>query len=1255
MNNKQSLLILLLAMLFLPWAAQAQEVLTVYENGTATSYEVPVYGTWGDAYQICQFIISADQLVDMEESNITQMSFYLSSPASEAWTGTFSVKLLSSNDTQQGIDNAFENNSFFDTSQEGMTVYTGGLNATDSVLPILFSIPYYYAGGSLLVSVYETTPGNYSAATFFGETVPNASLCGRSSTSLNNVTGRLKSFIPKTTFHFTPNATCSRPAFLNLSQVTSHDATLLWEGDSIGTYRLEWKKASEENWNYTTVTSTSHTLDSLESNTKYNARVRNVCSDYTNSNWRSISFTTLCGITSLPYTCGFENNNDITYWSLVDCHNSTGRVNIISQEGDYCFRFYYNSNPPQYLISPEFEGNTAMEVSFSYRNYLSNYSETFQVGFSTTTNATDAFIWGDEVTASTTTWQHYESFFPIGTKYVAIKYNSNDKYYLYLDDFRFMEFHFSPPECEPRNLPYTYGFEDESELYCWNLVDCQNETGISNSFDIHQGNFCFQFHYNTTSPQYLISPELEANAAMMVSFYYKNYDDNYPETFQVGYSTTTNDTLAFIWGEEITANDQNTWALYENIFPEDTKFVAIKYTSNEQNYLFLDDIAINTIAIYNGSYCAGEAIHLTTVGPSGATYSWTGPNGFTSDIQNPTIENCTEAMAGTYFCTINYGGQAYSYETEVVIYPTPDASFTADTVYVGDATQFASTATTNLEDYTYLWDFGDGQTGSGATTSHTYAKAGTYQVTLQVANEGGCNLIDEITQTVTVLALFCEPYEQCEITFELTDIWGDGWNDAYIEVLDAATGTVLGTVTNENLNGTTGICEYEVNIKTLFVCDDRELQLVWHSGKYDKECSYTIYGADSIYITGSGAMTDTASFFVDCGTTFIIKHTVRAGNWDVADNWDPVGVPTIDEDVLINHDLIVPAGVIAQANNIIMSDSDTTRITLEEGGQLVHNGNALQQTEVIVKKNIIGHGTGNGNWYLITNPSTSAVSPISSLGGFMSGNYDLYGFDYEGSDKKEWRNYKTTPFDLDTCQSGYLYANESDTVLNIHAFVRPSNNKVSKYLKYTTGDFEFPGWHLIGNPFVCNAYLVDSAGAALPFYRMNATGTGLEAVTTAAIAPLEAIFHNVTSDTTVYFTRDVPACDSSLSMVVSGPSTGLGTTSVDNAIISFGEGENMEKFNLHDRGSKLYFTLGSKDYAVVSTTCTTGELLVSFKATEDGVYTLSFNSENVVFGYLHLIDNLTGEDIDLLATPSYSFDAKTTDHENRFKLVFNMK
>lgn len=43
----------------------------------------------------------------------------------------------------------------------------------------------------------------------------------------------------------------------------------------------------------------------------------------------------------------------------------------------------------------------------------------------------------------------------------------------------------------------------------------------------------------------------------------------------------------------------------------------------------------------------------------------------------------------------------------------------------------------------------------------------------------------------------------------------------------------------------------------------------------------------------------------------------------------------------------------------------------------------------------------------------------------------------------------------------------------------------------------------------------------------------------------------------------------------------------------------------------------------------------------------------LVCSYLHLIDNATGADIDLLSTPSYTFDSKDCYYEARFKVVFS--
>ena len=55
----------LLLALLTTFGAWAQSELTIYEDGTATSSYVPVYGTWADAYLKCEFVVPADELSQM--------------------------------------------------------------------------------------------------------------------------------------------------------------------------------------------------------------------------------------------------------------------------------------------------------------------------------------------------------------------------------------------------------------------------------------------------------------------------------------------------------------------------------------------------------------------------------------------------------------------------------------------------------------------------------------------------------------------------------------------------------------------------------------------------------------------------------------------------------------------------------------------------------------------------------------------------------------------------------------------------------------------------------------------------------------------------------------------------------------------------------------------------------------------------------------------------------------------------------------
>ena len=156
----------------------------------------------------------------------------------------------------------------------------------------------------------------------------------------------------------------------------------------------------------------------------------------------------------------------------------------------------------------------------------------------------------------------------------------------------------------------------------------------------------------------------------------------------------------------------------------------------------------------DGPYCVGETIHLSGNAQSGASYTWSGPGGWTASGQNVTRPNCTMAMAGSYTCTIAVSGQTSSASTNVEVFPQPTANFNFTTACQGSPTQFTSTSTTNPsgQSMSYQWNFGDGQTSTQQNPSHQYANANTYTVSLTVScGNGQCT--HTCTKQVTVPAL----------------------------------------------------------------------------------------------------------------------------------------------------------------------------------------------------------------------------------------------------------------------------------------------------------------------------------------------------------------------------------------------------------------------------------------------------------------------------------------------------------------------
>ena len=410
-----------------------------------------------------------------------------------------------------------------------------------------------------------------------------------------------------------------------------------------------------------------------------------------------------------------------------------------------------------------------------------------------------------------------------------------------------------------------------------------------------------------------------------------------------------------------------------------------------------------------------------------------------------------------------------------------------------------------------------------------------------------------------------------------------------------------------------------------------------------------------------------AFFFFGTVASQAQSFTGEAGDqlWSNPGNWLDGIKPTeesenvrIGADVIVDEDVTIvslfdasPCDLTIQSGKRLAVGGSFTwslggEIILEDGAQLVHQE---AQLHAKVLKKIAAYDENSSLWNLIASPVLEDVTP-SLENGFLTvpeTGYSLYTFDEE---HQEWINFTETPFVLKNGLS-YLYANALDTTLVFEGNVRSSAAPVEINLSYHATTSILSGCNLVGNPFTCNAFVDRS------YYVLNDNSNSLVPVALSTHTPLApcagAIVMTKEEGQTVKISHEAPISSENQGYIeISVAKSNEPDKVQDQALLSFNEGDELDKFVLDSEAPMVYFTKGSRELGILSIDSTNAQPM-RFKALTDGYYTLHFEIKESSLSYLHLIDNITGSNVDLLTTPNYSFSATHNDYASRFQLVFD--
>lgn len=149
----------------------------------------------------------------------------------------------------------------------------------------------------------------------------------------------------------------------------------------------------------------------------------------------------------------------------------------------------------------------------------------------------------------------------------------------------------------------------------------------------------------------------------------------------------------------------------------------------------------DTVITYTDSLCLGETLFLSFPNSSYLDFQWTGPNGFTSTINNPSIPNAQLVNAGDYVLHVSYNGVDCIADSTAPVFisthPTMQLNTIQDDSCFNMGSGFINVSGIGNAPFTYAWSNSDNDSLAGNLS------AGTYSVV--ISDQYGCTVTDTFT------------------------------------------------------------------------------------------------------------------------------------------------------------------------------------------------------------------------------------------------------------------------------------------------------------------------------------------------------------------------------------------------------------------------------------------------------------------------------------------------------------------------------